>query len=103
MQTESNVKPIGRFDILPLNDRESEVLFYENVETIPAHDEEPEKYTYDMYRLVARSREYLPNLIDLNYDAWLAKAKEQEIRDSIKIPTLEDRLKAVEDVMLGLL
>lgn len=100
MKAESNVKPVSRFEILPLGNDESEVLFYENIETLPPiNEEEAEKYSYDYYRLIIRNRQNLKVAIVTSFDAWLALAKEKEAKESIRIPTQEGRLTILEDTM----
>lgn len=99
MKAESNVKPV-QFEILPLNDEEVEVLFFENIETVQSiEDEETEKYSYDYYRLIVRNRENLQATIEANLVAWLQMAKEKEAKDSTYIPTSKDRLAILEDTM----
>lgn len=99
MKAESNVKPV-QFEILPLNGDNVEVLFYENVETVPpANEEETEKYSYDYYRLVVRSRENLQSTIEANYNQWILMAKEKEAREYLYVPSEVDRLSALEDMM----
>lgn len=99
MKAESNVRP-AQFEILPLDGENVEVLFYENIETLqPVEDEETEKYSYDYYRLIVRNRENLQATIEANLVAWLQMAKEKEFKESICVPTADDRLAVLEDVM----
>lgn len=100
MKAESNVKPVAQFEILPYEGDDVEVLFYENVETLPStEDEEAEKHSYDYYRLIIRNRQNLETAIEASFDVWLALAKEKEIKESIQIPTQDDRLANLEDTM----
>lgn len=99
MKAESNVKP-SPLEIIPLNDDEVEVLFYDNIETLqPTDEEDTAKYSYDYYRLIIRNRENLQATIEANFDAWISLAKEKEVRKTIHIPTAEDRLAILEDAI----
>jgi len=88
-----------QFEILPLNDEEVEVLFFENIITISPAEEETEKYSYDYYRLIIKNRENLQTAIETNIDAWVQIAKNKEVRESIHIPTYEDRVTLLEDTI----
>lgn len=106
MKAESNVKPVAQFEILPYKGDDVEILFYENVETLPPAEDreveaeaEAEKYSYDYYRLIIRNRQNLEVTIETSFDAWLALAKEKEAKESIQIPTPEGRLIILEDTM----
>lgn len=99
MKAESNVKPAAPFEILPFNNEEVEVLFYKNTITIPATEEDVEKYSYDYYRLIVKKRENLKALIETSLNAWIELAKDNEAKESIHAPTQEDRLAILEDTM----
>jgi len=93
---------VVQFEILPYEGDDVEVLFYENVETLPPTEDrevEAEKYSYDYYRLIIRNRQNLEATIETSFDAWLALVKEKEAKESIQIPTPEGRLTILEDTM----
>lgn len=99
MKAESNIIPVARFEILPLNDEEVEVLFYENIENISGINEETKKYCYDYYRLIVRNRDNLNSMIESFFEDWLEFAKIKESKESIRMPNSEDRLVALEETM----
>lgn len=100
MKAESNVKPVLPFEILPFDNDNVEVLFYENIKTMhPENEDETIKYSYDYYRAIVRKRENLEAAIGMNLDGWLGILRGEEKIKSINIPTEKDRLAVLEDTI----
>lgn len=99
MKAESNIKPAVPFEIIPLNDENVEVLFYENIKTIPPTEEDAEKYSYDYYRLIIRNRENLEMTLGTNLDGWVGIAKGKEMIESVNVPTQTNRIVILEDTI----
>lgn len=80
MKTESATMPQSPFEI-ELNGEFANVLFFENVEVIPAVEDEPEKYQYDLYRLDGlKNRPSLIDSIERDVEGWISVAKELEYK-----------------------
>lgn len=73
MKAESNIKPAAAFELNPLLNGMTEVIFYENVEQI-----ESERFSYDLYSVTIPSRDTLATDVEVSFKKWLAFAKAQE-------------------------
>lgn len=82
------------------------VQFAENVEEKAV--EEGKKWEYDSYQIAVRDRGNLESSIELEYDAWLQRAKVEEAKvvgASIEeeIAKLKPRVETIEEAVLELL
>ena len=79
MKAESTTRPVAPFEI-EINGEVATVIFYTNItkKEEVLEEGEPEKYTYDEYRLDITNRSNLSASIEQNYDAWLQIAIEKE-------------------------
>lgn len=116
MKAESTTRPVTPFEI-EINGEVATVIFYTNVtkKEEVLEEGEPEKYTYDEYRLDITNRSNLSASIEQNYDAWLQIAIEKENEaepetDKEKILRLEKENKQlgvelsereINEIMLG--
>lgn len=116
MKAESTIRPVAPFEI-EINGEVATVIFYTNItkKEEVLEEGEPEKYTYDEYRLDITNRSNLSAIIEQNYDAWLQIAIEKENEaepetDKEKILRLEKENKQlgvelsereINEIMLG--
>ncbi len=116
MKAESTIRPVAPFEI-EINGEVATVIFYTNItkKEEVLEEGEPEKYTYDEYRLDITNRSNLSASIEQNYDAWLQIAIEKENEaepetDKEKILRLEKENKQLDvelsereinEIMLG--
>lgn len=107
MQAESNIRPSSSFEIEASARNVGApcvVIFYENVEEIPAEGCEgtEERYRYDTYRLRTAYSESLENRISSNYDAWISLAKQEEqsqsknLTDAEQIAALQNQIATLQ-------
>ena len=90
MKAESTVMPVAPYEI-EFDGELVDIIFFENVEPKEVAEDEVEKWEYDEYRLRIRNRDNLEAVLDNNYEAWLAAAKEKEN----EIPEETDKEKIV--------
>ena len=95
MKTESATMPQSPFEI-EFNGEFANVLFFENVEVIPAVEDEPEKYQYDLYRLDGlKNRPSLIDSIERDVEGWMNMAREMEYKE------LADAIRGKRNAMLS--
>lgn len=80
MKTESVTMPVSPYDV-EINGEYANVLFFENVESLPREPDEPPRYQYDFYRIDGlKNRPSLIDSIERDVGSWINMAKELEYK-----------------------
>ena len=98
MRAESDVMPSLSFTIDKRGEL-ADVTFFENVQEVQT--EEGAVFEYDTHTLTVPYHNDLDSAISLDYNVWLAAAKDNEI-DKVAPPTIDERLESVEEAVADL-
>lgn len=80
MKTESVTMPVSPYEV-ETNGEYANVLFFENVESLPEEPDEPPRYQYDFYRIDGlKNRPSLIDSIERDVGSWINMAKELEYK-----------------------
>lgn len=81
MKTESATMPQSPYEV-EINGEYANVLFFENVEQLPAELGESQRYQYDMYRINGlKNRPSLIISIERDVEGWMNMAREMEYKE----------------------
>ncbi len=76
MKTISSIRPVTRYCIEE-RENKADIILYDNIRELET-PEEGRQYQYDTYRITVCNRPELAADVDVNYDMWLQRAKDQE-------------------------
>lgn len=80
MKTESVTMPVSPYEV-ETNGEYVNVLFFENVESLPGEQDESHRYQYDFYRIDGLiNRPSLVDSIERDIEGWANMAKEMEYK-----------------------
>lgn len=99
MRSESNVRPEPV--TMERHGNDAEVIFCVNIQA--EQRENGLFYTYDEYRLIRPYRDNLIDSVHQRFDEWVELARRTEQEAQVKLPTVEERLRQLQDTNAALL